>query len=168
MREIADELDGEVDYVFCATSTCGTLRGCAEYVRAQGLPTRVVEVDALGSAIFGSQRTPRHIPGFGAGLVPELFRPGLADVQVHVTGLECVVGCRWLAQREAILAGGSSSGLVVALDRMRHDMPPGTRCALILCDRGERYLDTIYSDEWVASTFGQVVHLWREPEGAVV
>ena len=40
MREIAQTLDGKIDYLFCATSTCGTLRGCAEYVRAQGLQTR--------------------------------------------------------------------------------------------------------------------------------
>src|SRR4051812_11901293 len=37
MREIAEALDGRVDYVFAATSTTGTLRGCSAYARANGL-----------------------------------------------------------------------------------------------------------------------------------
>jgi cysteine synthase A len=36
---------------------------------------------------------------------------------------------------------------------------------VIFHDRGERYLDTIYSDEWVAEHFGDIAHLWeRQPE----
>src|SRR6185503_9846494 len=41
MREIASVLEGGADYLFCATSTCGTLRGCAEYIKERGLNTRV-------------------------------------------------------------------------------------------------------------------------------
>src|SRR5262245_52360317 len=36
MHELVTELGGELDYLFCATSTCGTIRGCAEYVREHG------------------------------------------------------------------------------------------------------------------------------------
>ncbi|MGH9826289.1 MAG: pyridoxal-phosphate dependent enzyme, partial [Blastocatellia bacterium] len=32
MDEIVSEL-GRADFLFCATSTCGTLRGCSEYIR---------------------------------------------------------------------------------------------------------------------------------------
>ena len=35
--------------------------------------------------------------------------------------------------------------------------------ARVLPDRGERYLDTIYSDEWVMSHFGELEHLWPTP-----
>ena len=55
MREIATALDGRVDFLFCATSTCGTIRGCAEYVRTEGLPTRLFAVDAVGSAMILSR-----------------------------------------------------------------------------------------------------------------
>src|SRR5215468_5864524 len=37
MREIGESLGGDPDYLFCATSTCGTMRGCAEYVRTHQL-----------------------------------------------------------------------------------------------------------------------------------
>src|SRR5262249_54423403 len=49
MQEIAAELDGGIDYLFCPTSTCGTMRGCADYLRAHRLPTRIIAVDAVGS-----------------------------------------------------------------------------------------------------------------------
>ena len=49
MREVAEALAGDVDYFFCATSTCGTLRGCSEFVKANGLRTKVIAVDAIGS-----------------------------------------------------------------------------------------------------------------------
>jgi N-(2-amino-2-carboxyethyl)-L-glutamate synthase len=163
MREIAESLDGDVDYVFCATSTCGTVRGCAEYIHAAGMSTKVVAVDAVGSVIFARERARRIIPGFGAGMVPELFDPQLVDMHVQVSDLECVVGCRRLVRREAIMAGGSAGGIVMAVERLRAALDDGSRCALVFCDRGERYLDTIFSDAWVTATFGDIGHLWADP-----
>lgn len=165
MREIVTALEGEVDYLFCATSTCGTLRGCSEYVREQGLRTKVIGVDAVGSVIFGGTKGKRLLPGHGAAVRPQLFRQDLADQCVHVTDLECVAGCRRLARQEAILAGGSSGGVFAALERLKDEIPRGANCALIFPDRGERYLDTIFSDEWVRAHFGEVSHLWEgDPE----
>jgi cysteine synthase A len=162
MREIVAAL-GEVDYVFCATSTCGTIRGCCEYVREQGLRTRVVAVDAVGSRIFGSEPARRLIPGLGAGLRPELCEPSWIERCVWVSDVDCIVGCRRLVQREAILAGGSSGGVVMAVEQIRDSVSDGATCVAILPDRGERYLDTIYSDEWVGAHFGELRHLWAQP-----
>jgi N-(2-amino-2-carboxyethyl)-L-glutamate synthase len=165
MREIATELEGRVDYLFVATSTCGTLRGCADYVRDHGLSTKIFAVDAHGSVIFGGRPAKRLIPGHGAARRPELFRTGLADECVRVTDLECVVGCRRLVRSEAILAGGSSGAVVAAVDKVKDRIRRGATCVAIFHDRGERYLDTIYSDEWVAEHFGDIAHLSeRQPE----
>ncbi|CAM3846389.1 2,3-diaminopropionate biosynthesis protein SbnA [Kibdelosporangium persicum] len=163
VREILDALPG-VDYLFCAASSCGTLRGCAEYIRSHNLSVTIVAVDALGSAIFGPPIGGRLIPGHGASVRPGLYRDDLADVVVRVDDLDAVVGCRRLATREAIIAGGSSGAVVSALDSMRHHIPPGATCALVFPDRGERYLNTVYDDDWVTSHFGDVSHLWRKPE----
>ncbi|HEX5758693.1 MAG TPA: 2,3-diaminopropionate biosynthesis protein SbnA [Thermoanaerobaculia bacterium] len=155
MHEIASELES-LDYLFVGTSTCGTLLGCTEYVRDHRLPTRVVAVDAVGSLIFGDVQAKRMIPGLGAGLKPPFCEPSLVDRCVHVSDLDCVVGCRRLALREAILAGGSSGGVVAAVEKLRDEIPAGAVCAAILPDRGERYLDTIYCDDWVREHFGDV------------
>ena len=162
MREIARALDGRVDYLFCSVSTFGTLRGCADHIREQGLDTTIVAVDAEGSAIFGLESTRRLIPGHGASVVPALMDPTAADRVVHVSDLDCVVACRRLIHREAILAGGSSGATVAALARLRDEIPADSTVALVFPDGGDRYLDTIYSDTWVRRNFGEVEHLWKD------
>jgi cysteine synthase A len=164
MKEIVQALEGQPDYLFCATSTCGTLRGCAEYVRAQNLKTKIFAVDAVGSVIFGGQKQKRLIPGHGAAVRPELYCEDLAERCIHVTDLDCVVGCRRLVKQESILAGGSSGGVLMAAAQVKHDIPSGATCVLIFPDRGERYLDTIYSDEWVATHLGADKRLWQSIE----
>jgi cysteine synthase A len=166
MREIVTALDGRVDYLFCATSTCGTLRGCAEYVSAHGLKTKIVAVDAIGSIIFGGQKAKRLLPGHGAAVRPALFQPGLATECVHVSDLDCIVNCRRLVEREAILSGGSSGAVLAAVDKLRPYIPAGANCVAIFADRGERYLETIYSDTWVWEHFGDVPSRWQQPAGS--
>jgi len=161
MSEIDSALGGKLDHLFIATSTCGTLRGCSEYIRDRGLRTRIVAVDAVGILIFSDVKAKRMIPGLGAGLRPPLCDPTLIDACVHVSDLECVTGCRWLIKREAILAGGSSGGVIAAVDRIKDDIADGATCAMILPDRGERYLDTVFDNDWVREHFGDVDYLWE-------
>jgi 2,3-diaminopropionate biosynthesis protein SbnA len=161
MHEIAAALDGEVDVLFIPTSTCGTLRGCSEYVRDHGMKTQVIAVDAQGSLIFGQVPGKRMIPGLGAGMRPPLFESALTDDFVLISDLDCVVGCRRLLDREAIFAGGSSGGVMAAVEARRASFPPDSRVVALLPDRGERYLATLFSDEWVHSHFGEVRSLWR-------
>jgi N-(2-amino-2-carboxyethyl)-L-glutamate synthase len=164
MREIVQTLDGKVDYLFCATSTCGTLRGCAEYVRAEGLQTKIFAVDAVGSVIFGGPNLKRLIPGHGAAIRPELYQSGLTDRCIRVTDLDCVIGCRRLIRKEAILAGGSSGAVLMAIEQVKDSIAPDTTCVAIFPDRGERYLDTIYSDAWVLDHFGEDSQIWEDFE----
>jgi 2,3-diaminopropionate biosynthesis protein SbnA len=160
MSEIAAELDDRVDYLFVATGTCGTIHGCARVIAGHGLSTHIVAVDAEGSAIFGERTCRRLIPGHGAAMRSSLYYD--ADTVVRVTDQDCVVGCRRLVTTEAILSGGSSGAVVSAAGRRLADLPAGATCVLLLPDRGERYLDTIYSDAWVTGKFGDIRHLWKE------
>jgi 2,3-diaminopropionate biosynthesis protein SbnA len=154
MREIDEALDGDLDYLFVATSTTGTLRGCGDYLRDNGRSTRLVAVDSTGSALFGGSRGRRVVPGFGAGVETGLSADADFDALVRVSDLECVIGCRRLAAREAILAGGSSGGVAFALEATAASMAPGSRCAAILPDGGAAYLDTVYDDAWVERELG--------------
>jgi N-(2-amino-2-carboxyethyl)-L-glutamate synthase len=167
MHEIVTALNGRVDFLFCSASTCGTLRGCAEYVRANNLETTLFAVDAEGSVIFGGFPKKRLIPGHGAARRPGLYQDGLAESCIQVSDLECVIGCRRLLRREAIMAGGSSGGVLMAVERIKHNIPQKAACVVIFPDRGERYLDTIYSDVWVNEHFGDVSHHWQHPIGTI-
>jgi N-(2-amino-2-carboxyethyl)-L-glutamate synthase len=164
MPEIAAGIGDPPDYLYCAVSTCGTLAGCAAYVRAHGWPTRIVAVDAVGSRIFpGARPAPRVLPGLGAAI-----RPGLADtVQPHeivrVSDVDCVRGCHLLLRREGILAGASSGGVVAAMLRISHaDEGRVRRHVMVLADRGERYGDTVFNPDWVSARLG--IDLSGEPD----
>jgi cysteine synthase A len=165
MREIDEALGGRVDYLLCAASSCGTLRGCADYIRARGMATQVVAVDAEGSVLFSDDQdgalAPRLIPGHGAAVRSRLLDPSAVRRVIHVSDLEAVVACRRLVRTEAVLAGGSSGAILAALGKMADDIPRGASCAVILADGAESYLDTIYSDAWVREHFGDVSHLWE-------
>jgi cysteine synthase A len=154
MREIDEALDGRLDYLFVATSTTGTLRGCGNYLREQGRGTRIVAVDSTGSALFGGRRGTRRLPGFGAGVETNLSAAADFDELVRVSDLECVVGCRRLAEREAILAGASSGGVAFAIEALAAQMEPGSRCAAIFADGGSGYLETVYDDAWIERELG--------------
>jgi len=161
MREILEACP-EVDYLFCAVSTCGTVRGCAELIRDRSLSTKVIAVDAVGSLIFSSQQGSRLLPGMGAGLRPPLCREELVDEIVHVSDFECVSACRRLLQSEGILSGASSGGVIAALEASMPKLGSSATCVVILADRGERYLDSVYSDEWVEAHFGnQIEYPWK-------
>lgn len=161
IREVLDALAAPPDYLFVATATCGTLRGCLDHIKDRGLPTKVIAVDAEGSQIFGSAPRQRLIPGLGSAIRPKLCPTTGVARCIHVSDEDCVVGCRRLMSREAILAGGSSGGVMRAVEQMVPEMAPGTVVVVILPDRGGRYLDTVFSDRWVEEHIGDVAHLWQ-------
>lgn len=148
--EILADLDRPLDCLVAPVSTTATILGLARRLRGAFPRLRVVAVDAAGSVIFGGPPGPRHVPGLGAGRRPELLAPDEIDEVVYVSDREAVAGCRALAAREGILAGGSSGAVVAAIERLRPRLPGHWQVLTVLPDRGDRYLDQVYDDAWVA------------------
>ena len=157
--EIVDELDGPIDCLVAAVSTTGTILGMARRLRTAFPHLRVVAVDAEGSIIFGAPPGPRHIPGIGASRVPELLSRDEIDEVVYVDDREAILGCRDLAACEGILAGGSSGSVIAAVSKLLPTFPACYRVLTLFPDRGERYLDTVYDDDWVAQICDPAVSL---------
>jgi cysteine synthase A len=153
MREVIEEL-GHVDYIVGGVSTCGTMLGCANYARDHKLSTKIVAVDAEGSVIFGGVNGTRRFPGLGTGIVPPFGQTKFMDLALKVADLDMIAGCRLLAATESILAGPSSGAVIHALKSIESELPADAVCVVILHDRGERYMDTVFCDEWVAQQFG--------------
>ena len=148
--EILADLDRPLDCLVVPVSTTGTILGLARRLRGAFPGLHVVAVDAAGSVIFGGPPGPRHVPGLGAGRRPELLAPAEIDEVVYVSDREAVGGCRALAATEGILAGGSSGAVVAAIERRRAGLPEHWQILTVLPDRGDRYLDQVYDDDWVA------------------
>ncbi|MEK3883476.1 2,3-diaminopropionate biosynthesis protein SbnA [Paenibacillus sp. PL2-23] len=153
MAEIAHALP-RVDYVIGGVSTCGTMLGCSTYIRNHGLGTKVVAVDAAGSVILGGDKGPRRFPGLGAGIVPPFGQERFMDLAVTVKDRDMAMACRALAKAESLLAGPSSGACIAALHSLMDRIPDGSVCVVMLHDRGERYMDTVFNDKWMLQQFG--------------
>ncbi len=149
-EEILKYLDRPVDYLVLGVSTSGTVHGISRRLREAWPDLKVVAVDAVGSVLFGTAPYPRELPGIGASRVPELLQRGEIDQAIHIDDYESAVACRELVKHEGIFAGGSSGSVISAIQRLAKQAPHGTRILTVLPDRGERYLDSVYDDEWLS------------------
>jgi 2,3-diaminopropionate biosynthesis protein SbnA len=151
--ELSDQLVHPPDVLFAAVSTTGSILGCARRLRERFPELRVVAVDAVGSVIFGPPAGPRELPGIGSSRVPELCRPEEIDDVVHVDDVDAALGCRELLLAEGIFAGGSTGAVVAAIERGLPALPRPCRIVAIFPDRGDRYLDLVYDDDWLAAAY---------------
>lgn len=169
MAEIVRDLGRAPDWLFVAVSTTGTIGGCADHVQHIGADTKIVGVDAEGSVLFGGSRGERRLPGFGAGMVPDLSLSVTPHRVDRVDDVSSVVGARVLAATEGIMPGASGGAVTIAALRALEEVAPGSDVVLLLHDGGANYLDTVYCEEWVEQNLGigpqaleQRVSAWRE------
>jgi 2,3-diaminopropionate biosynthesis protein SbnA len=149
--ELSEQLVHTPDYLFAPVSTTGCILGCSRRLRERFPDLRVIAVDALGSVIFGAPAAPRELPGIGSSRVPELCRPEEIDEVVHVDDVDSALGCRELLVAEGIFAGGSTGAVVAAIARSLPRLPVPCRIVAIFPDRGDRYLDLVYDDDWLTA-----------------
>ena len=146
---------GHVDYLFIGSGTTGTLMGCAEHFKKVSPHTKIIAVDAVGSVIFGTPAGPRYIPGLGSSVGAPLLNHHLVDDLVHVPEINTIKACRRLAQQYGYLGGGSTGTVLAAIVAYQQHIAPDSVVVAISPDAGERYIDTIYNDQWCQTHFNQ-------------
>jgi cysteine synthase A len=144
-----------IDYMFVGAGTTGTLMGCVNYFRAHRPTTKIIAVDSVGSVTFGQPAAKRYIPGLGASRQPPIFDTAGLHALEQVPESDAIVMCRYLARERGLLAGGSTGTVLAGLYGWRERIPEGATVVAISPDFGERYLDTIYDDDWVLKCFGE-------------
>ncbi len=155
-EEIVQQLDGHpLDYFLAAVSTTGTITGVSRRLKEVYPKLEVIGVDEVGSSLFGGKPGNRFLNGMGAGfplpaLAVKAHQEKVADQIIRVTAQEAIQGCYDLLESEGIMAGGSGGAVIAALQKFLPNIPTGSNVLIILADRGERYLDTFYNEEWVA------------------
>ncbi|MFC7623404.1 PLP-dependent cysteine synthase family protein [Microlunatus sp. GCM10028923] len=152
---LADELLsdlGEVDLLISAVGTGGSLFGTARRLRDQGSAVRVIGVEPVGSIAFGGDGGPYWQSGTGTppgATIGTAVDYALLDEGVKVSDLDAFATARAVAASTGLMIGGSAGGSVhVALTRLE-DFPPGSTVVTIVGDGGEKYLDTVFDDEWM-------------------
>jgi N-(2-amino-2-carboxyethyl)-L-glutamate synthase len=147
--ELVEQLPDNIDYFLAPVSTSGSIMGISRKLRERYPDMKVIAVDAVGSIIFNSPLANRELPGIGASRVPEILNKDEIDDVIHVNDYESALGCRRLLETEGIFAGGSSGSIIAALHKLLPSLPNGSRVVTLFPDRGERYLDLVYDDEWL-------------------
>jgi cysteine synthase A len=140
-EEIWADTGGEVDVFVAGVGTGGTITGVGEVLKSRRPACRVVAVEPSSAAVLsGRAAGPHHLPGLGAGFIPEILNRDIIDEVVTVSEEQAVVTQLQLARREGIAAGMSSgAALYAALTLAKRDKAAGKRFVVILPDGGERY-----------------------------
>lgn len=147
LAELGDGLAALVASVGSGGSLCGTARA----LRRRLPHLRVVAVDAVGSVQFGQPERKRLQSGHGNSIVPGNIDHAAIDEVHWVSDGEAFAACRELALREGVFAGGSSGACYVVASWVAAQLPADAHVATILPDRGDRYFETIYSDDYLAT-----------------
>jgi cysteine synthase A len=148
-EEIWTDLNGEVDAFVSGVGTGGTITGVGEVLKARRPACRVVAVEPASAAVLsGKAPGAHHLPGLGAGFVPEILNRAVIDEIVTVTEEDAVRAQLQLASREGVAAGMSSgAALHAALLLARRPELAGKRIVVILPDGGERYaMNAVFTD----------------------
>lgn len=152
-RELIDDLPGGVQCLISAVGTGGSLFGTAGELARLGRPVRVVGVEPEGSIAFGGPAHDYWQSGTGTpegAIVGTAVDYTLLDEGVKVGDVESFATARVIARRWGLLLGGSAGGAVyAALERLAH-LDSGSTAVTLVCDGGEKYLDTVFSDEWMS------------------
>jgi cysteine synthase A len=140
-EEIWADTGGEVDMFVAGVGTGGTITGVGEVLKQRRPSCRVVAVEPTGAAVLsGRAAGSHHVPGLGAGFVPDILNRAVIDHVIPVTEEQAVRTQIQLARREGIAAGISSgAALYAALTEARRPEMAGKRIVVILPDGGERY-----------------------------
>jgi N-(2-amino-2-carboxyethyl)-L-glutamate synthase len=141
------------DWVFIGTGTTGTAMGCARYLREYSPSTRIVGVDAEGSVTFGGNAGKRLLPGIGTSRRPELADEKALHEIVLAPEADAVAMCRWAVREHGVFFGPSTASVLVAIRKLGGAIRPNSIVIAICPDLGDRYIDTVYDDAWIAQNF---------------
>lgn len=174
-RQMQKEPHTTPDYIVMSAGTGGTSATLGRYIRYQGHDTRLVVVDPENSVFYRYYQTGDRSPGeacsriegIGRPRVEPSFIPQVIDEMIHVPDAASIATILWLEKILGRKTGASTGtnvwGALRLAERMKAQGEQGSIVTL-LCDSGERYLETYYSPEWVQQHIGDLSEFQRKLE----
>ncbi|GLZ29101.1 2,3-diaminopropionate biosynthesis protein SbnA [Lentzea sp. NBRC 105346] len=147
----------DLDVLFVGAGTTGTLMGVSRYIRDEGLPVTIVAIDTEGSTTFGTPAGKRMIPGLGTSVRPPMLDESYVDDVVWASERDAIRMCHKLSRKGFLFGGSTGSVLAGAFSWLdAHDYPEHSTAVLISPDLGERYLGSVYDQNWVSENYGPI------------
>ena len=154
--------------VVMSAGTGGTTATIGRYIRYKGHDTQLIVVDPEYSVFYDSYRTGdssltgskgSRIEGIGRPQVEPSFLPDVIDDMLKIPDAASIATLYWLEKILGRKPGGSTGtnmwGALKVASRMQEQGLQGSIVTL-MCDSGERYLDTYYDRDWVARHIGDI------------
>ena len=148
-------------WVVCGAGTGGTSATIGRFARYNRHTTQVCVADPEAS-VFHRHWADRsvqtvdgptsRIEGIGRARVEPSFIPGVVDRMIAVPDVTSIAAARVLSRRLGRRVGGSSGTNLWACAQLATEMAEaGERGSIvsILCDHGDRYASTYFSDVWL-------------------
>lgn len=167
-RQMTHEPHPVPDYIVMSAGTGGTSATIGRYLRFQGHNTKLVVVDPLNSVFldYWQQRdcglksdVGSKIEGIGRPRCEPSFIPDVIDEMMRVPDAASVATMQWLESQLGRKVGASTGtnmwGVLQLAARMREEGRSGSIVTL-LCDSGERYLESYYNSAWVNDHIGDL------------
>jgi cysteine synthase A len=162
LGQLALEPDPEPAWIVCGAGTGGTSATIGRYLRYRGLGTRLCVAEPQGGAFaVGWRRRDRTAVASAHGVIEGIGRPRVesgflfevVDSVIQVPDEASIAAAELLGERLGERCGGSSgTNLVACLQLAAAMRARGERGSIVslLCDRGERYAETLFSPAWLA------------------
>ncbi len=154
--EIWECTHGLITHFVCGMGTGGTISGVGRYLKERNPEVTVVGVDPLGSVLAGrfqgnaeAKARTWLIEGIGCAIMPGALDFRCVNRVISVTDREAFLSARGLARDEGILVGGSSGAACAAALALARDLTEDDLVVVLFPDAGDRYLTTIYNDDWM-------------------
>lgn len=150
-KELIDELV-VIDLLYGSIGTGGSICGTALGMRKYNSKCRINAVEPVGSIIFGGKGGPYFQSGTGNppdAEIPPIIDYSLIDNNFYASDKEAFNTCRYIAKNFGVMLGGSGGGVLYkALEDINSMSGSGT-AVVIVCDGGEKYLDSVFNDCWM-------------------
>ncbi len=154
--EIYRQMDGKIDYFIAGIGTGGTICGAGKYLKEQNPNIKVIAVDVKGSIFYDYFHykkiiKPRRyfLEGLGDEFLIKCPQFDVIDDMIQVTDRQAFRWTRKLAEKEGIIAGGSSGAVIWGVNEIAKRLDRKANIVAIIADSGYRYLRTIYNDKWL-------------------
>ncbi|MFD8599797.1 PLP-dependent cysteine synthase family protein [Kitasatospora sp. NPDC059646] len=139
---------GRIDALVVSVGTGGHSAGVAGVLRDRFPDLRVVGVDTVGSTIFGQPALPRLMRGLGSSIHPRNVAYPLFDEVHWVAPPEAVRAARDLATSRYATGGWSVGAVALVARWLAATTAPDTRIAAVFPDGPQRYVGTVFDDDW--------------------
>ena len=132
-----------ITHFIAGIGTGGTISGCGKFFKEKNKDIEIIGYEPASSPLLTQGKAGIHkIQGIGANFVPKTFDKQYVDKILTVENEEAFEGMRLLASQEAIFAGISSGGALMAALKGLKNIKNG-ECVILLPDTGERYLSVL-------------------------